>query len=654
MVTPTRPRLRAVPGNCRTSERRDVRRGLSVCLVLGLTLGASIVVQCAFLEMAAWAGSRSWSNRDWSREAERAREQAQQAAERARELAQQAAERARQQAQQAAERAARQQARQSRDDDDDNDRQVVATPTAPRRDQDTGQNKRNDKDKDNDKDDGGDRSGSQRNRDKRDANRNNQDSNAPPATVVEFFKRLAAPTQPKTQEPVPALVPTQTITTGAVPIQKAKQNAAPPPPAKKPPPKLRVGPLGPPPVLANNTIVGVRLNSAALKRVTELGFKVAPASPLFQPRTTGVTQLVAPERLRTTAAALDLLRQELPGDRFGLNYAYRPYEVATGDKPEAPGVRQASFGGCTAQRCYGPAVIGWQPNMRSCARDIRIGVIDTSVDRNHPAFKGRNLHFRNFLPNGARSAPNWHGTGVMAVLAGNADSGTPGLVPDASFFAADVYHSDEQSQPVADTASLLKALDWMSASKVQIVNMSMSGPRDELIEKAIKDLSARGILFVAAAGNGGPNAPPSFPAAYDQVIAVTAVGKDLRGYVHANHGDYIDVAAPGVGIWTALPDVLEGYQSGTSFAAPHVTAILAAVHGQVQARGKAEILDTLAFRDLGPAGTDRIYGRGLVLAPPACSPEQHPGGWVTNVVRAPVMPLESIPSGLTARPSGYK
>lgn len=622
-------------------------------LVLGLMLSTSILPLCALLESPVWAGSRTWSNRDWSREAERAREQAQQAAERARELAQQAAERARQQAQQAAERAARQQARQSRDDDDDNDRQIVATPAAPRRDQDTGQNKRNDKDKDNDKDDGGDRSGSQRNRDKREANRNNQDSSAPPATVVEFFKRLAAPTQPKTQEPVPALVPTQTITTGAVPIQKAKQNAAPPPPAKKPPLKLRVGPLGPPPVLANNTIVGVRLNSAALKRVTELGFKVAPASPLFQPRTTGVTQLVAPELL-STAAALDLLHKELPGDRFGLNYAYRPYEVATGDKPEAPGVRQASFGGCTAQRCYGPAVIGWQPSMRSCARDVRIGVIDTSIDRNHPAFKGRNLHIANFLPNGARRAPNWHGTGVMAVLAGNPDSGTPGLVPDASFFAANVYHSDEHGQPVADTASLLQALDWMRASKVHVINMSMSGPQDELIEGAIKELSARGVLFVAAAGNGGPNAPKSFPAAYKQVIAVTAVGKDLRGYVHANHGDYIDVAAPGVGIWTALPNLLEGYQSGTSFAAPHVTAILAAAHDRVRQKSKEEILSSLDIRDLGPAGPDRIYGRGLALAPAACSPGHDPGGWVTNIVRAPVTPLESIPSGLTARPSGYK
>ena len=86
----------------------------------------------------------------------------------------------------------------------------------------------------------------------------------------------------------------------------------------------------------------------------------------------------------------------------------------------------------------------------------------------------------------------------------------------------------------------------MRASKVDVINMSMSGPADELLQKAIVDMSAGGVVFVAAAGNGGPSAPPSYPAAYEQVIAVTAVDKNLRGYIHANHGDYIDVAAPGV------------------------------------------------------------------------------------------------------------
>jgi subtilisin family serine protease len=188
----------------------------------------------------------------------------------------------------------------------------------------------------------------------------------------------------------------------------------------------------------------------------------------------------------------------------------------------------------------------------------------------------------------------------------------------------------------------------MLRSQVSVVNMSMSGPHDELLERAIADMSARGVLFVAAAGNGGPNGRPSYPAAYEQVIAVTAVDKNLRSYIHANHGDYIDVAAPGVGIWTALPGVLEGYQSGTSFAAPYVTAIVAAVHGQVGDKSKEGFLKALAIRDLGQVGRDRVYGRGLVIAPSACSSGEEPNGWVTDVVHAPTPSLLPPPSSLTS------
>ena len=60
-------------------------------------------------------------------------------------------------------------------------------------------------------------------------------------------------------------------------------------------------------------------------------------------------------------------------------------------------------------------------------------MIDTSIDRDHPAFDGRNIEISNFLPSGAARTVNWHGTGVLAVLAGSPDSGTPGLVPDAHF-----------------------------------------------------------------------------------------------------------------------------------------------------------------------------------------------------------------------------
>lgn len=258
--------------------------------------------------------------------------------------------------------------------------------------------------------------------------------------------------------------------------------------------------------------------------------------------------------------------------------------------------------------------------MQTCSKGLRVGIIDTGVDHQHPAFAEGRLRLGSFQPEGRSAAPNWHGTGVLGLLAGNPRSGTPGLIPQSEFYVADVFFGDGSGDFATDTVSLLKALDWMGAFDVTIVNMSFAGPKDDLVQRMIADMSAKGVVFVAAAGNDGPTAPPSFPAAYRQVVAVTAVDKDMRIYPYANRGNHIDVAAPGVGIWTAVPNAMEGYRTGTSFATPYVTAILASVARSVPRRQKGDLLQLLTTIDLGAPGRDPIYGQGLLLAPSACRP----------------------------------
>lgn len=582
------PHSKAALSACRPARRRSGRTWLLTCLGLCVSIGAVQMLPLPLLPNEAWAGSR---------EAERVREEAQQAAERAREQAQQAAERSREQARRSTER----------EHEQESNRPQGASNSRGDRDSEGDQRRARD-------DSGAEKSASQRGRDDREGKKD-QDDDAPPKTVLELIKRMTG-------------------------VARNGRNIHSVPPLE----------------LASAEILAVGLSPAAIARARALGFAIGRSSNFGQLHAR-VTRMVPPAGF-DAASARDLLRGEMPGNLFGLNYVYRPYRSAAGEKEEssvrARGVRKASVGGCDMERCYGPAVIGWQPHLRPCAKNLRIGVIDTSIDLDHPAFGGRNVEIGSFLPAGVTRTINWHGTSVLAVLAGSPNSGTPGLVPDARFFAADVYHTDEGGQPMTDTLSLLRAMDWMAASKISVINMSLSGPHDELLQKAIADMSAEGILFVAAAGNDGPNAPASYPAAYEQVIAVTAIDKNLRGYIHANHGDYIDVAAPGVGIWTALPGSLEGYQSGTSFAAPHVTAIVAAVHGRARDKSKEGILRALTIRDLGPAGRDRIYGRGLARAPTSCLPEEEPSGWVTNVVRAPALPLPEASSGVTARPATSK
>ena len=322
------------------------------------------------------------------------------------------------------------------------------------------------------------------------------------------------------------------------------------------------------------------------------------------------------------------LEREMPGARVGVNQTYYHYRPAT--RQETANLQhgfttiQRAPSPCPESRCFGPSLIRWHPSMSACAKGMRIGVIDTAIEHDHADFAGRRIKVGSFSGEHQR-APSLHGTGVLAVLGGNRSAGTPGLVPSAEFYVADVFFADGKGYLVSDTATLLRALNWLDMFQIKVVNMSLSGPNDPLLERAIAELSyKKGMIFVAAAGNEGPAGPPSYPAAYKDVIAVTAVSKDLRGYRYANHGNYIDVAAPGVDIWTALPGGGHAFQSGTSFAVPYVTSIVAAMYRSVAIKRKSEFLRRLPFYDLGPVGRDPIYGMGLILAPDECAPQISP------------------------------
>lgn len=304
------------------------------------------------------------------------------------------------------------------------------------------------------------------------------------------------------------------------------------------------------------------------------------------------------------------------------NHEYSIYLGTIGEGETASrAVTQASSQPCPQKTCFGSQLIKWSSALASCTKNVKIGVIDTSFDTGHPAFKRMKPIQGEFLGDERPSPYDWHGTAVLSVLAGDPHSGTPGLVPDATFMLATAFRSDANGNATTDTVNLLRALDWLDQLDVDIVNMSFSGPKDEALAKAIARMSKKGIVFIAAAGNMGPTAAPSYPAAYPNVIAVTAINRKGVSYKSANRGSYIDVSAPGVDILTALPDAKQGYRTGTSFAVPFVTAILATKVGErSQWAGRSvDPLDHVPKRDLGPPGQDPIYGAGLALAPPRCA-----------------------------------
>jgi hypothetical protein len=243
------------------------------------------------------------------------------------------------------------------------------------------------------------------------------------------------------------------------------------------------------------------------------------------------------------------------------------------------------------------------------ALPLRIGMIDSLVDVSHPSLNAANIESRSFVSDSA-DLPDFHGTAIASILVANTNEYT-GLAPKADVFAAAVFERDDDKGEFASTVSLVLALDWLVGSGVNVINISLAGPPNRLLEAALTQAEKRDVLVVAAAGNGGPAAKPMYPAAYDSVIAVTAVDSDGLVFRLANRGNYLDLAAPGVGLQHARAG--GGYiaSSGTSFAVPFVVTAAARLRSLQPTQDVRELLYKTA-KDLGPEGRDDIYGYGLL------------------------------------------
>ena len=238
---------------------------------------------------------------------------------------------------------------------------------------------------------------------------------------------------------------------------------------------------------------------------------------------------------------------------------------------------------------------------------FRIGIIDSSVDKEHRAFSEASITTRRFVENDR--PPNFHGTAIASIIAGN-DPSALGLAPRAELFAAEVFDQTAEQGEFASTVSLIKALNWLVTQEVSVINISLAGPPNRLLETALARVRERGVLAIAAAGNGGPMAQPMYPAAYPEVVAVTATDNRGRAFRLANRGEYVDIAAPGVNIRHAQAGGGYAASSGTSYAVPFVTVAAARL---LQLNGEPNLmLDALyaSAVDVGAPGRDQIYGYG--------------------------------------------
>ncbi len=243
---------------------------------------------------------------------------------------------------------------------------------------------------------------------------------------------------------------------------------------------------------------------------------------------------------------------------------------------------------------HGPAAMRVdQAHRVATGRGIRIGLVDTGVDRDHADLAQRIAASRNFVRGGARAfSRDAHGTAVAGVIVANADDGIGiyGVAPNAELVAAKAcWHGDGSSEgALCSSWTLALAIDYAIENEAQVLNLSLGGPPDALLETLLAKAAEESIVIVAAAGDGSDE--PRFPASLEFVIGVVEASDVLSpASVPAR-----TLAAPGQEIITTAPGDAYRYHSGSSLSTAHVSGLVALLLEHAPELSPREIGEVLA------------------------------------------------------------
>ena len=351
-------------------------------------------------------------------------------------------------------------------------------------------------------------------------------------------------------------------------------------------------------LIIRGEIVAYLPSTAQINKVREQGFLIIREQLL-----SGLNSTVAvlrPTGRESAPEGLRRLRKLFADGVFDLNHLYNDSgEFEARGAPQTPVESRAT----TAGKISGSG----EPSAVPRRAHRNIGLIDGGVDGGTDALQKIQIHRNGCL---GREIASAHGTAVASIMVGKMGK-FYGAAPGIELYAADIYCGEPTGGSVDAIAG---AFAWMSRQRIPVINVSLVGPANGVLEQVVRGMIQQGHHIVAAVGNDGPAAPPLYPAAYPGVIGVTAVDAGLRVLPEASRGPQLLFAAPGANMVAARTP--NGFTTvrGTSFAAPIVAGLLALLVDEVNPVTAQQALSRLlstAF-DLGPPGKDPIYGHGLV------------------------------------------
>ena len=243
---------------------------------------------------------------------------------------------------------------------------------------------------------------------------------------------------------------------------------------------------------------------------------------------------------------------------------------------------------------------------------VRLAVIDTGVDFEHPDLKGRVIERRNFVDGDERAFRlDRHGTEVAGVIAAVADNdvGIVGVAPESRVLALKAcwHTTDAAARAVCNSFTLAQAIEAAIVAHVDVVNLSLAGPPDPLLTRLVQQGLDQGILFVGAVAPH--DRPGGFPAGIRGVLAVDSA-EDASG-------DSSDLLAPGHEVLTLVPGGRWDFASGSSFAAAEVSgtlALLLAEQRHLSATEAQRILTRTSRNVATPTGAVRSINACAALA----------------------------------------
>jgi len=270
----------------------------------------------------------------------------------------------------------------------------------------------------------------------------------------------------------------------------------------------------------------------------------------------------------------------------------------------------------------------WQ--ITTGSQEVLIAILDTGVDGDHEDLSGQIEGEVNFTDSPIADDIYGHGTHIAGIIAAeDNDIGIVGIAPGCRLLNVKV--ADDRGR--CDVLDLAEGIVWAVDNGADVINISIeikeSSPD---LEEAVQYAWDHGALIIAAAGNSGSQ-NPVYPAYYENCIAVAAVAEDNSlaplsnrgGWIEednslaplSNRGGWIDLVAPGFQIYSTLPDDSYDYESGTSFAAAHVSGIAALLfsvaadtNGNGRINDEVKAMIEAGCQDIGITGT----GKGCIDA----------------------------------------